>query len=94
MILYVAMSLPETMSDEGYHRTISKAELPPGRMKTVVAGGEAVLLVNVGGEFYGIGAYCTHKRWDLSDGWLHGTKVMCPGHATVWNLKTGKGEKG
>ncbi len=82
------------MSDEGYLRTIGESELPAGRMKTVVVGEEPVLLVNVGGKFYGMGAYCTHKQWDLSDGWLQGATVMCPGHATVWDLKTGKGEKG
>ncbi len=82
------------MSDEGYHKTISEEELPPGRMKTVLVGEQAVLLVNVNGKFFGMGAYCTHKQWDLSDGWLRGTTVMCPGHATVWDLTTGKGEKG
>lgn len=60
-------------------------------MKTVDVDGEAVLLANVDGKIYGMGAYCNHELWDLAEGALEGTEVICPGHGTIWDLRTGKG---
>lgn len=80
------------MSQEGYFKTIMASELPPGSMKTVEVAGEGVLLANVDGQFYGMGAYCTHEDWDLSEGSLEGTKVYCAGHGTIWDIRTGQGE--
>src|SRR5437899_13027029 len=71
---------------EGFKRALEVSKLPPGSMKTVEAGGEEVLLVNVGGEYYGSGANCKHEEWDLSEGTLEDTKVICAGHGTVWEL--------
>ncbi len=80
------------MLPEGYHRTIAENELPPGKMRTVEVAGEGVLLANVNGRFYGMGAYYNHEKWDLSEGALEGTTVICAGHATIWDLTTGKGK--
>lgn len=71
---------------------LKASELPPGNMKTVKVDGEDVLLVNVDGEYFGIGAICMHEEWDLSEGTLEDHKVTCAGHGTIWDLKTGKGE--
>ena len=46
---------------EGFTRALEVSRLPPGSMKTVEVGGEEVLLVNVGGKYYGIGAICKHE---------------------------------
>src|SRR5436309_15693004 len=77
---------------EGFARALEVSKLPPGSMKTVEVGGEDVLLVNVGGKYYGIGAICKHEEWDLSEGTLEDTKVICAGHGTVLDLNTGVGE--
>jgi 3-phenylpropionate/trans-cinnamate dioxygenase ferredoxin subunit len=79
------------MSEGGYQRSIAESELPPGKMKTVEIGGEGVLLANVDGKFYGIGAYCNHEQWELSEGSLEGMELICAGHGTVWDLETGQG---
>ena len=72
-------------------RAIEASRVPPDTMVTVEVGGESVLLANVDGKYYGMGAICTHEEWDLSEGTLEGTAVTCAGHGTVWDLKTGKG---
>ena len=72
-------------------RAIEASRVPPDTMVTVEVGGESVLLANVGGKYYGMGAICTPEEWDLSEGTLEGTAVTCAGHGTVWDLKTGKG---
>jgi nitrite reductase/ring-hydroxylating ferredoxin subunit len=74
-----------------FKKAIEASKIPPESMKTVDVEGEHVLIANVDGKYYGIGAYCTHEEWDLSEGTLVDTEVTCAGHGTVWDLKTGKG---
>jgi len=72
-------------------KAVEASKVPPGSMMTVEVGGESVLIANVDGRYYGMGAICTHEEWDLSEGTLEDTVVTCAGHGTVWDLKTGKG---
>ena len=74
-----------------FKKAIEASKVPPDTMKTVEVGAESVLIANVDGKYYGMGAYCTHEEWDLSEGTLVDTEVTCAGHGTVWDLKTGKG---
>ena len=72
-------------------KAVESAKIPPDTMLTVDLGGESILLANVDGKYYAMGAICTHEEWDLSEGSLEDTAVTCAGHGTVWDLKTGKG---
>jgi 3-phenylpropionate/trans-cinnamate dioxygenase ferredoxin component len=74
-----------------FMKTVEASKVPPESMITVEVGGESILLANVDGKLYGMGAICTHEEWDLSEGTLEDTAVTCAGHGTVWDLKTGKG---
>ncbi|MCS6785296.1 MAG: Rieske 2Fe-2S domain-containing protein [Candidatus Caldarchaeum sp.] len=67
-------------------------ELPQGSMKTYDVEGRYILLANVEGVFYAMDALCSHEEWDLSEGVLEGKKVVCAGHAAVWDLETGEAE--
>ena len=77
---------------DGFAKALEASKLPPGSMKTVEVDGDEVLLVNVAGRYYGMGAICKHEEWDLSEGSLEDTKVICAGHGTIWDLNTGVGE--
>ena len=72
-------------------KSVEASKVPPDSMLTVEVGGESVLIANVDGRYYGMGALCTHEEWDLSEGTRVDTEVTCAGHGTVWDLKTGKG---
>ena len=74
-----------------FTKAVESSKVPRGSMLTVEVGGESVLIANVDGTYYGIGAICTHEEWDLSEGTLQDTTVTCAGHGTVWDLKSGKG---
>jgi 3-phenylpropionate/trans-cinnamate dioxygenase ferredoxin component len=71
-------------------KAVEASRVPEGSMVSVEAGGEQVLVANVGGEYLCIGAICSHEQWDLSEGKLSGGKVTCAGHGSVWDLRTGK----
>jgi len=72
-------------------KAIEASKVPEGALLTLEVGGEAITIANVDGKYYGIGAYCNHEQWDLSEGTLEGTTITCAGHGTIWDLKTGKG---
>jgi nitrite reductase/ring-hydroxylating ferredoxin subunit len=81
-----------TVTTEGFLRVASLADVPPGTLKTVDVGGDAVTLANVDGVLYAIGAICKHADWDLVEGVLEGTKITCAGHGAIWDLLTGQAE--
>lgn len=65
------------------------AEIAPGRMKIVAAGGERIALCNVNGTLYAIQDLCTHDDGPLGEGTLRGDRVECPRHGAQFDVKTG-----
>ena len=65
-------------------------EIAPGNMVGIEAGGERILVANVGGEFYAMRAKCNHMGGQLDRGTLEGAIVTCPLHGSKWDVKTGK----
>jgi len=66
------------------------AELEPGSMKSVVAGGKKMLLANVDGTFYAMQQKCPHMGANLTKGKLNGKTVTCPFHAATFDVTTGQ----
>jgi 3-phenylpropionate/trans-cinnamate dioxygenase ferredoxin subunit len=94
------MSAPRTSTDDsrgagraanaGYVRVARRADVPPGSMIRVEAGGRPIALANVAGEFYAIDDTCSHEEASLSEGGLAGEVVVCPRHGARFNVKTGR----
>lgn len=49
-----------------------------------------VLVAWVDGEVFAIEDACNHAGASLAEGWLEGDCVVCPMHAYVFELRTGK----
>ncbi len=69
---------------------IALRDLPDGGTLAGHAGGEAVLLVRRGEEFFAVGAVCTHYGAPLADGLVVGETVRCPWHHACFSLRTGE----
>ena len=65
-------------------------EIPVGQMKGLKSGDKNILLTNIAGKYYAIGAKCTHAGGDLSKGKLDGNIVICPRHSSKFDVTTGK----
>lgn len=69
---------------------IALDRLGDGRMLAGHVGDDAVLLACRGGEYFAIGAHCTHYHGPLADGAMVGDTVRCPWHHACFSLRTGE----
>lgn len=73
-----------------YVRVARRAEIPPGSIVRVEAGGHVIAVANVDGEFFAIDDTCSHEEASLSEGGLTGDVVVCARHGARFNVKTGR----
>jgi len=88
------------------HVVAAVAEIPPGGRKLVDAGGRAVVVFNLGGEFFALSNRCPHRGGDLCKGYLtgliqsdepghyeftrRGEIIRCAWHNWEFDIRTGK----
>jgi len=81
-------------------------ELPPGSRKLVDVDGRAIVIFNIGGEFFALLNRCPHQGGNLCDGRLiglvessepgvyrygrQGEILRCPWHGWEFDVRTGK----
>ncbi|MGO9084648.1 MAG: FAD-dependent oxidoreductase [Terriglobales bacterium] len=65
-------------------------DLADGAMAPGQVDGEDVVLVRRGGEFFAVGANCTHYHGMLSGGLVIGDTLRCPLHHACFSLRTGE----
>jgi nitrite reductase/ring-hydroxylating ferredoxin subunit len=70
-------------------RAAALAELAPGQPTLVVLDGTRVVLVRVGEQVYALGETCAHQGGPLSEGRLSGTRLACPWHGWMYDVRTG-----
>jgi len=66
------------------------ADVMVGRPKLVEAEGARVVLVGVGGQVHALGDVCAHKGGPLGEGKLSGTRLACPWHGWMYDVRTGR----
>lgn len=73
-----------------FQSVASASEIAPGEMKVVDLEGEKVVVANVDGKFFAFGNTCTHVGGPLDEGELDGETVICPWHASVFDITSGE----
>jgi len=68
----------------------SISQIPDGGSLAGQVDGGAVLLARSGGEWFAIGATCSHYGAPLADGLIVGDTVRCPWHHACFSLRTGQ----
>jgi 3-phenylpropionate/trans-cinnamate dioxygenase ferredoxin component len=65
-------------------------EVPFGTKKSFQTPHEAIVIVNLDGDFYALQDLCTHDGGILSNGWLEKEDLVCPRHGAHFSVKTGE----
>ncbi len=73
-----------------FSKGIAPGDVPDGGMIVGHVGGDAVLLVHRGAEWFAIDATCTHYHGPLGEGLVVGDTVRCPWHHACFSLRTGE----
>src|SRR6266496_400197 len=76
-------------AEPGYRFAIAASEVTPGRSRRCLVDGHAVLVCNVGGDFYALADTCTHDRGPLGEGRLRGHLLECPRHGSRFDIRDG-----
>ena len=88
------------------HVVAAVADIPPGKRKLVEVNGRAVVVFNLGGEFFALNNRCPHKGGSLCHGKLSGLVqssepgeyhysrrgeiIRCPWHSWEFDIRTGQ----
>src|SRR5947209_7778439 len=88
------------------HVVASVDDIPPGRRKLVDVNGRAVVVFNLGGEFFALNNRCPHKGGSLCEGKQtglvqssepgeyrysrRGEIIRCPWHSWEFDIRTGQ----
>jgi nitrite reductase/ring-hydroxylating ferredoxin subunit len=70
-------------------RVAALGELPAGGLRHVDIDGTAIVLARVGDAVYACGDVCAHQGGPLSEGRLTGTRLACPWHGWMYDVRTG-----
>lgn len=75
---------------EDFVKIASVAEIPHGRMKTVVVNGKRFAVANINGEIFAIDDTCSHEQCSLgTEGYLDGSIIVCGCHGASFDMTTG-----
>lgn len=78
------------MSEGGFDRVASLAELEEDTPLRVELGGVPVCLVRTEGEVFAVNDICTHANVSLSEGDVDDCAIECWLHGSRFDLRTGK----
>jgi NADPH-dependent 2,4-dienoyl-CoA reductase/sulfur reductase-like enzyme/nitrite reductase/ring-hydroxylating ferredoxin subunit len=68
-------------------------DLQDGQMKEIDLGERSILLARADGQYYALGAHCSHYGGPLAKGILCNHHVVCPWHQTYFDIVTGNVEE-
>jgi nitrite reductase/ring-hydroxylating ferredoxin subunit len=69
---------------------VAESELEPDRPRLAEVGGERFVLVRHGGGVYALAETCSHLGGPLAQGTLEDGGIVCPWHASRFNLGDGR----
>ena len=71
-------------------RVAALADVAAGHPVRVDVDGAAIVVIRVGDQVFACGDTCAHKGGPLSGGKLSGTRLACPWHGWMFDVRTGE----
>jgi apoptosis-inducing factor 3 len=83
------MTAPNSASTLDFSHGVPVSQLADKGMVEGKLGDDEILLVHRDGEYFAVGARCTHYSGPLVHGLVVGDEIRCPLHHACFNLRTG-----
>jgi nitrite reductase/ring-hydroxylating ferredoxin subunit len=77
-----------------FERILPLDELRPGRMHACRIGTREVVICRTDEGVFALDDICTHAEARMSEGRLRGTRLVCPLHGAVFDVRDGRVLKG
>lgn len=71
-------------------RVADKKDLSPGQILKIEAGDEIILVCQNSGRYQAVSGICPHQYWPLDEGYVIGSRIVCPLHGSEFDLDTGR----
>ena len=71
-------------------RVAALADLEPDRPISVTLNGTRLALVRIGEQVHALADECRHQGGPLSEGNLRGSRLACPWHGWMYDVRTGQ----
>jgi 3-phenylpropionate/trans-cinnamate dioxygenase ferredoxin subunit len=77
------------VSEPVFQPALPLADLPAGRMQVCRLAGREILVCHTRDGVFAVDNLCTHADARMSEGWLRGTRLVCPLHGACFDLRDG-----
>ena len=85
-------SVAAAVEGDGFVTVARADELPPGTLRTVHVGEEAIALASCDDGIHAVQNACIHLAGPLGEGHLDGCVLTCPWHGWQYDVRTGENE--
>ena len=77
------------MSDHEFRPVLALAEVARGRMRSCRVGERELVVCHTRDGVFAVDNVCTHALARMSEGFLKGTRLICPLHGAAFDVRTG-----
>jgi nitrite reductase/ring-hydroxylating ferredoxin subunit len=78
------------MDDSTFQPALAVAEVAVGRMRSCKLGDREIVVCHTRDGVFAVDNTCTHAFARMSEGYLKGTRIICPLHGATFDLRTGR----
>jgi 3-phenylpropionate/trans-cinnamate dioxygenase ferredoxin subunit len=78
------------MAEPTFHPTLALADVAKGRMRSYKVGEREIVLCHTREGVFALSNICTHALARMSEGYLKGTRLICPLHGAAFDAHSGR----
>ncbi|MBI4018994.1 MAG: non-heme iron oxygenase ferredoxin subunit [Candidatus Aenigmarchaeota archaeon] len=71
-------------------KVANKWEIKEGEPKAIEINDKEIMLSNIGGKIFAVSDICSHKKCNLSGGFMEGFEITCPCHMARFDVRNGQ----
>lgn len=78
------------MSDPAFQTALPLDTVSVGRMKSCKLGEREIVVCRTKEGVFALDNICSHAYARMSEGWIKGTRIVCPMHGAAFDIRTGR----